>query len=967
MPARPVAPSRAFATLAPAGVLLLAACGDNNITTSGNPPNVLIASPPDGWVQSVYEPLELRGRATDSSTPAPELLLQWSSTLSGVLYEGPPDDIDGNIIEIVGEPEPGAQTIRLLATDENNESGEDSIQITVVADQVPSCAITAPEDDAVIDANTDLVLQGQVGDAETPLPELLITWESDVDGVLDEAPASDLGVVSATVVLSPRDHVITLTVVDSSGLVCVDSVDVVANGRPTKPEVQLLPDPPDVTQDLVAWITTPSVDPEGTDIVYQYRWELNGSPQTALTTDTVPATALARDQVWDIVVYAIDDAGMISEPGVDTAIVPNTAPSAPGVEIDPATPSVAQDLLCSIVTASADPDAGDVVSYGYAWERDGVPAGPASALLPWTETAAGEVWTCVVTPNDGSEDGEPGEASVTIEAGCSALQGDGVAGQAIILDDPALRLSSGPYTVEAWFRADSLPASGGDRVLVAKRGSGSGNGWYLGMTSAGALRFQVSIGGNPKLEAGSVAPGAWHHVAATYEPGSGLGTLWLDGEALVTGSLPQPNSATATDLWIGNDPAGLVGRAWDGLVDDVRISSNARYSLDFVPDTSIGADADTVAWWGFEEGGGSTVHDLSGAGYDGFMAGASFSSESSCDLDLPPSQPVLAVTPPYPELGDDLECALSIGSADPEGVPVTYSGEWWVDGVPSGNTFGSFPATLSGSLTAEGEQWTCRATASDGAYDSEPGEDSVWVGAMPVCTLEVTDAAAAATESCSLTPPVPGRLRFSLENPDGSADGAFTADLGIYGTTWIFTGFRDWAYAGDVEEGWTAVDVEMNATPGMGALTFPVDYEPGDGTDNTGPDTLTVAFVYGGLLDTAGATLLGSNAVAAGDATNGSPAATTFSATIGSGERLLVEADACGFGGGGHGVYASDDAVTGNDGLLRVDTGWLESCAWPLRSISLDAGTWTFSLVHEDDNFVDNSGARGVSLYRYAP
>ncbi len=87
---------------------------------------------------------------------------------------------------------------------------------------------------------------------------------------------------------------------------------------------------------------------------------------------------------------------------------------------------------------------------------------------------------------------------------------------------------------------------------------------------------------------------------------------------------------------------------------------------------------------------------------------------------------------------------------------------------------------------------------------------------------------------------------------------------------------------------------------------------------------------------------------------------------LGAGERLLLEPGPCGSTGvGGHGVYASDDGLVGNDGLTRVETGTGPSCANPLRSISLPPGSWTFSLNHEDDFWSDNTGDRGLTLYRY--
>jgi hypothetical protein len=305
---------------------------------------------------------------------------------------------------------------------------------------------------------------------------------------------------------------------------------------------------------------------------------------------------------------------------------------------------------------------------------------------------------------------------------------------------------------------------------------------------------------------------------------------------------------------------------------------------------------------------------------------------------------------------------------DPEGLAVSYDGEWLTDGVPSGNTFASFPASLPGSSTAEGEEWTCQVVASDGAQQSVPASLSVYVGSMEVCSLWVVDPASAGSTACAFEAPIDGLLRFTALNPDVSSDGQFVVDLGTMGTSWLFTGFKSWAYDGDTIIPWAQAEMELNLTPSVGPLTVTVGYDPSPGTDNTGPDELLVEFIYYDQLSTASATLIGENQVSSAEASDATPTATNASATIAAGERLLLEAGPCGSAGmGAHGVYAGNDAVPGNDGLVRVDTGVGPTCAIPLRSLTIAPGTWDFSIVHEDDFWTDNSGDRGLALYKYTP
>jgi len=89
-------------------------------------------------------------------------------------------------------------------------------------------------------------------------------------------------------------------------------------------------------------------------------------------------------------------------------------------------------LACSIKTASTDPD-GDSVTYAYRWYRNEVhqPAYDDLTTVPASATSDGEVWRCVVTPNDGTDDGPSGEDEVTVKdpllewAGSSGYETDG--------------------------------------------------------------------------------------------------------------------------------------------------------------------------------------------------------------------------------------------------------------------------------------------------------------------------------------------------------------------------------------------------------------------------------------------------------------------------------------------------------------------------------------------------------------
>ena len=91
----------------------------------------------------------------------------------------------------------------------------------------------------------------------------------------------------------------------------------------------------------------------------------------------------------------------------------NLPPTAPLVTIDPPDPEPEDDLVCSIVVDSTDPEH-DPVSYSWAWAVDGGVTGIAGPTVPAVATSDGQFWSCNVTPNDGTQDGPPGMASVVL-------------------------------------------------------------------------------------------------------------------------------------------------------------------------------------------------------------------------------------------------------------------------------------------------------------------------------------------------------------------------------------------------------------------------------------------------------------------------------------------------------------------------------------------------------------------------
>ena len=94
---------------------------------------------------------------------------------------------------------------------------------------------------------------------------------------------------------------------------------------------------------------------------------------------------------------------------------------------------------------------------------------------------------------------------------------------------------------------------------------------------------------------------------------------------------------------MGYNGSGISGGAafafpFNGLVDEVRVSSGAVYSVNFTPQGCLSAGAQTKGLWKFD---GQTTNDSSGNGNTGSLqGGATYSTDvPACGGSLPDQTP----------------------------------------------------------------------------------------------------------------------------------------------------------------------------------------------------------------------------------------------------------------------------------------------------------------------------------------
>ena len=121
--------------------------------------------------------------------------------------------------------------------------------------------------------------------------------------------------------------------------------------------------------------------------------------------------------------YALDSQGRCQVVDEETSAGTNTAPTAPGVALSPASPREQGDpLVCRVSSESIDVD-GDPVSYSIAWTQNAVAVDAdqsdthAGDTISGARLVLGDEWACTVTPSDGTTDGPTGSASATVGSG----------------------------------------------------------------------------------------------------------------------------------------------------------------------------------------------------------------------------------------------------------------------------------------------------------------------------------------------------------------------------------------------------------------------------------------------------------------------------------------------------------------------------------------------------------------------
>ncbi|MDP2312382.1 MAG: hypothetical protein Q8P41_05715 [Pseudomonadota bacterium] len=374
-----------------------------NVSKYVDPPVVAIENPRDGTIVDANVPVVMTGRVIDESYEDELHLINvlWAVN-GGQVCDTAVFDVTG-LSSCEHTFEAGTATVDITATDPAGQTAFATIELVVEAGNAPEVEILTPSTGDRVNDGDIVLFSATVADIEDAPSALTVSWESDLDGVLnDDSAASSGDVEFATDTLSVGTHSISLNITDSDGNTGVDRLTLFVNGPPGAPVVQITPDPAGADDTLRATIVTDAPDPNGDAITYTYAWYRNGAPTTHAG-DTVPAADTARGDVWEVEATPSDgfDTGPL---GSDDIVIGNAAPTVSSVTISPST-AYTNDTLTAVPSGYSDSD-GDPEAYRYQWALNGSDiAGATDVTLAGTYFSKGDDLTVTVIPWDGSSAG----------------------------------------------------------------------------------------------------------------------------------------------------------------------------------------------------------------------------------------------------------------------------------------------------------------------------------------------------------------------------------------------------------------------------------------------------------------------------------------------------------------------------------------------------------------------------------
>ncbi len=198
-------------------LLALVACSDDGLHVVFNEPAVTITTPFDGQQFDEGEPVEFTGVVEDD-TPYDELVVEWISSIDGILPDFDPPDPDGNVEVTTASLSEGVHVITLRAIDLDNQQGEAAVTIEILdVPDLPSVEVVHPANGEQGVEGFPFVFMAEVSDRQDPAESLVVSLSSDITGHICFMPVDGAGNAQCSSRLPIANYMLTFTVEDTEG------------------------------------------------------------------------------------------------------------------------------------------------------------------------------------------------------------------------------------------------------------------------------------------------------------------------------------------------------------------------------------------------------------------------------------------------------------------------------------------------------------------------------------------------------------------------------------------------------------------------------------------------------------------------------------------------------------------------------------------------------------------------------
>ena len=676
-----------------------------NVGPANRRPNCEITYPAPVSANIEGAMVTFEGTATDEDVSNDSLAVDWTSSLDGFLGTSTPNS-EGGVVFPDNTLTMGTHVITMNVVDEMGDGCSDTIMYTV--GEVPGVVILAPVLGAVGDEGGAVLFSATVVDLEDSATDLSLSWVSDRDGEFSTLGANSDGSINFFEDgLSRGAHTISLTVTDSHGLYATTSTTLTLNGVPSQPVIRFDPDVAFGVHMLTAVIDTPSIDPEGSPVVYSYAWTKDGLPDASTVTNTLGAEFTAKGETWRVSVTATDGTS-VSPAGIAAITIQNTLPEVSVVTVSP-TPAKAGDPLTCAWTYSDDD--GDMDMSEAVWSVNGVTVSTAISLDGGY--VAGDLVSCSVTPFDGESSATPVATAITIDNTAPYVDG----------------LTLSPEIVS---EGESLVCTPGEIVDPDGTVVTLDFDWFIN----GVLQDAETA----SLDSSYFGHGDTIVCAVTPNDGTEDGPMLVSNEAAAGNTLPNIDSVTITpsDVY-ANTPMTCEYTGFydaDGDAD----ASEIVWTVNGSP---VGSAADLET--GFV---GGDVVVCTVTPHDGVEAGAAkFATETV--LNSVPSVGHVNLAPEPAYTNTTLICDAA-ADPDVDGESVILQYQWTLNGAPTGHA----ERELDGSAFVKDDVLRCMVTPFDGVdYGDMVESNTVSIqNSLPILTsihISPTEAYEASTFYCA--------------------------------------------------------------------------------------------------------------------------------------------------------------------------------------------------------------------------